>query len=63
MATIKFRSVKGFTVIAITQSGARKVVAEGLSAFKATKLAADVEAKGFGVEVIESKPKVIALRD
>jgi hypothetical protein len=49
-------SSKTFTVTAISkQSGARKVMGRNLGAFRATKLANAVKAKGFDAEVKQGK--------
>ena len=41
-----------FNVVAIAPSGATKIVAKGVGAFKAARLAKEVQARGFKVEIV-----------
>ena len=57
-----------YSVWAIAPSGNRKRMAERVGAFKASRLAKAIEAKGFGVDVVPTRDDtgeavVIALRD
>lgn len=55
-----------YKVVAVAESGATKVVAESVGAFKATRLAKAVEARGFAAKVLpigEAVPVVYSLKD
>ena len=50
-----------YTVTAISHSGARKVIASRIGGMRATRLANEIQARGFAVEVSDDGQKTVNL--
>jgi hypothetical protein len=57
------RKGMSYAVTAVAPTGARKVIASAVGPTRAAKLALEIKARGFGVEVAEAGFKAISLTD